>query len=510
MVVRLLTVGGVVARYHLDNLIPRSAWPPLLRQLLWVFPRRWLPARGERGERLRHALETLGPIAIKFGQALSTRRDLLPADIANELAKLQDHAPPFSGQLATRMIQSSLGRKLNEIFSEVDAEPIASASVAQIHAAVLKNGDKVIIKILRPNIHSQIERDLGLLASIAKFMDVLMPQVRALRLPEVVSEYSQAVYEELDLRIEASNTERLRRNFKNSPILYVPKVYWEHVHERCIVMERIQGVAVDNADAIDTHQLNRKYLAETGTQIFFMQVFRDNFFHADMHPGNVYISTNDKERPNYIALDCAVMASLSEHEQYYLARILLAIFQQDYLLAAELQLHAGWVGEHTKVAELARVLGTVCTPIFNQPLGNISFGVLLAEILKTAKKFDMRMRPELVLLQKTLLQVEGLGRQLYPMLDLWSIGKPFLSKWLRQRYAPANIYRRAKRDLPLIMSALPKLPAYLESQSAKGKRKTSHEDMMYWMRAQQKWMALYAVLLTCILCVTFFLLMRLT
>jgi ubiquinone biosynthesis protein len=499
MIIRLLVIGRVVAHYRLDKLIPRAIWPPLISPLLWLFPRRWVPARGKRGERLRSALESLGPIAIKFGQALSTRRDLLPTDIAQELAKLQNRAPPFSGRLAAQMIRSILGRELSEIFLKFDEKPMASASVAQIHAATLKNGEQVIVKILRPNIHERVKRDLDLLLSIAKLIHISIPQFRPVKLPEVVAEYSRAVYGELDLRVEASNTARLKNNFKNSDMLYVPKVYWDYVHAQCIVMERIQGVPVDDAKAIDTHQLSRKHLAETGVRIFFTQVFQDNFFHADMHPGNVYISTTNKQRPNYIALDCAMMGSLSEREQYYLARILLAIFQQDYPLAAQLQLHAGWVGENTDVSDLTHVLSSVCAPIFNKPLGEISFGGLLAELLKVARRFDMRMRPELVLLQKTLLQVEGLGRQLYPMLDLWSIGKPFLSQWLRRRYTPANLYRRARRDLPLIMTALPDLPDYLMSWRNRTQPGLSGAEMARMLRAQRKWIALCALLLACIL-----------
>lgn len=508
MLSRLLVIGRVSARYRLDSLVPKSVRPMFLSQLLWLFPQRWIPVRGPRGERLRGALEVLGPIAIKFGQALSTRRDLLPDDIAEELAKLQDRVAPFSSEKAIQIVQSNLGSHPSKLFAKFDTRPMAAASVAQIHAATLKNGDQVIVKILRPNIRSQVKRDLDLLANIAQLINRWVPQFRPLKLPEVVAEYAQAVHEELDLRTEAANTDRLRRNFEHSPMLYVPKVYWDYVHPDIAVFERIQGIPVDDGAAIDAHQLNRKYLAETGARIFFTQVFQDNFFHADMHPGNVYLSTDNPDKPHYIALDCAVMASLDEREQYNIARILLAIFKQDYQLAAELLLRCGWVGAQTRTADLTRVLSTVCAPIFNKPLAEISLGGLFVQILKTARQFDMRMQPELILLQKTLLQVEGLGRQLYPMLDLWSIGRPFLEKWLRRKYAPKNVYRRIRRDFPLILADLPNLLEPLSKSRLHTQQDLWERKTMLLTQLQHKWIVLSLILSSCILMLIIILLLK--
>lgn len=510
MLLRLLIIGRIMTRERLEELLPRKRWPFPLRQLFWLYPWNWMPSSAPRGERLRKALEALGPIAIKFGQALSTRRDLLPADIATELAKLQDQAPPFSGKHAAQIVQTALGAKLSDVFAQFDLQPLASASVAQIHPATLPDGQQVIVKVLRPDIHRQVRHDLEMLASLAKWAHRLMPVLRPLKPREVVAEYAQAVHEELDLRIEAANTTRLKRNFRNSSLLYVPKVHWAYVRANVAVMERIQGIAVDDAQGIDKHQLNRKYLAETGVRIFFTQVFKDNFFHADMHPGNVYLNTDNPQTPNYIALDCAVMASLDEREQYYLARNLLAIFQQDYQLAAELLVQCGWVASHTRISDLARALSAVCSPILNRPLGEISFGNLLVEFFATARRFDLQMRPELMLLQKTLLQVEGLGRQLYPMLDLWSIGRPFLQKWLRRRYAPARIYRRAQRDLPIILSTVRALTGNFAKWQTRSGHLSSEEDTARWMRMQNRYTCLMLLLWLTTTALLIVLLLRLT
>lgn len=510
MLARLLVVCWIIARYRLDKLLPKTPWSLPARQLLWLFPARWVPKRGGRGLRIRKSLEAIGPIAVKFGQALSTRRDLLAEDIAVELAKLQDRAPPFSGKLARQIARDALGGKLHSAFARFELKPLASASIAQIHPATLHSGESVVVKILRPDIHRQVERDLRLLESMAGLVDRLAPQLRRLKPREIVTEYAQAVREELDLRVEAANTSRLRKNFENSPLLYVPKVYWDYVHENVMVMERIEGIPVDDSDGIDKAGLNRKHLAETGVRIFFTQVFRDNFFHADMHPGNVYLSTKNPDRPNYIALDCAVMASLSERELYCLARILLAIFQQNYQLVAELQMRFGWVPRNTRIDELARALSAVCSPIFDRPLGEISLGKLLLQLFSTAKRFDMRMQPELILLQKTLLQIEGLGRQLYPMLDLWSIGRPFLQRWLRRRYSPNNLYRLGQREIPLILASLPRVSDYLaqwQDNMQHGPETGTQREMKRLLVMQSRWMfAMLAVCLGCVLVLGFLLL----
>jgi ubiquinone biosynthesis protein len=449
-------ITRVALRYRLDTLI-EGQLPANLRWL--TFPLRLLPAPTlTAGLRLRLALEALGPIFIKFGQMLSTRRDLLPSDIANELAKLQDRVPPFPEQQSIDIIEAGLGLKIGDVFSEFENTPMASASVAQVHAGKLKTGENVVAKVIRPGIEKIIEQDIALLLTLAKLVERYLPDGRRLKPTEVVNDYRITILDELDLQREAANTSQLKRNFYDSDLLHVPEVYWDYTNSQVFVMERIYGIPVTDIDTLKAHNIDLKALAERGVEIFFTQVFRDSFFHADMHPGNIFVATNNTEKPQYIAIDCAIIGSLSEDDQYYLARNLLAIFKRDYRQVAELHVECGWVPDTTPINEFESAMRAVCEPIFERPLGEISFGQLLIYLFQTARRFDMEIQPSLVLLQKTLLNIEGLGRQLYPQLDLWTTAQPFLEKWLEQRYSPLGVLKRASRNMPAWLEQLPHLP----------------------------------------------------
>ncbi|NKI19488.1 ubiquinone biosynthesis regulatory protein kinase UbiB [Spongiibacter sp. KMU-166] len=459
---RLFAILIIVCRYRVDLLIPQERLPLQVRLFLRFGPWRLFPAPDiSRGERLRLALEALGPIFIKFGQILSTRRDLLPDDIADELAHLQDRVPPFPSEQAVAQIEKALGRPVDEIFDNFDRQALASASIAQVHTATLKSGDKVVVKVVRPGIERTISDDVRLMAKIAELVERHLPDGRRLRPVEVVEDYQHTIYDELDLQREGANTSQLRRNFANSDILYVPEVYWDYTRRNVLVMERIHGIPVTDVERLRRDGTDMKKLAERGVEIFFTQVFRDSFFHADMHPGNIFIAEERPLSPQYIAIDCAIIGSLSDFDQYYLARNLLAIFQRNYREVAELHVECGWVPAHTKVHEFEAAIRSVSEPIFEKPLADISFGQLLLYLFQTARRFDMEVQPSLVLLQKTLLNIEGLGRQLYPQLDLWSTAMPFLEQWVRDRYSPQTMLRRVSHRLPGLLEQLPHLPESL-------------------------------------------------
>lgn len=441
---RLLRIQRVVIRYQLDDLLFALPLPFWLRLLRHALPWRWLPRRDlllSRGARLRLALEELGPIFIKFGQLLSTRRDLLPPDIADELAKLQDQVPPFDPAQAQALIESQLGAKVGEVFARFDAQPLASASVAQVHAAQLKSGEEVVVKVIRPGLAPVIEQDIAWLFLLAKLAEKSSADARRLRPVEVVSDYEKTIVDELDLLREAANASQLRRNFADSPLLYVPQVYWDLCRPKVLVMERIYGIQVTDLATLADQRTDMKLLAERGVEIFFTQVFRDSFFHADMHPGNIFVSTRTPWNPQYIAIDCGIIGSLTPEDQDYLARNLIAFFKRDYRRVAQLHIDSGWVPADTKVNDFEAAIRTVCEPIFERPLKDISFGQLLLRLFQTARRFNMEVQPQLVLLQKTLLNIEGLGRQLYPDLDLWSTAQPFLERWMRERISPLHLLR---------------------------------------------------------------------
>lgn len=457
---RLLKIARVAISQRLDTFVVSDQLPVTMTILL--FPLKFLPKPTlSRGERLRLALEALGPIFIKFGQMLSTRRDLVPDDIIDELAKLQDQVPPFPSNQAITIIENALGQSVTEIFAEFSEQAMASASVAQVHAATLDSGEKVVVKVIRPGIEATIRQDIKLLFTLARFVEKFLPDGRRLRPIEVVDDYQHTILDELDLQREGANTSQLRRNFADSELLYVPEVYWDYTNRNVLTMERIYGIPVTDVKALEAQDTNMQLLAERGVEIFFTQVFRDSFFHADMHPGNIFVSKANPRSPQYIGIDCAIIGSLSDSDQYYLARNLLAIFQRDYRLVAELHIECGWVPAHTKVHEFESAMRSVCEPIFEKPLAEISFGQLLIYLFQTARRFDMEVQPSLVLLQKTLLNVEGLGRELYPNLNLWDTAQPFLERWLKDRYAPSGIYKRLSKQLPGWLEQLPHLPEAL-------------------------------------------------
>ncbi|MET1081183.1 MAG: ubiquinone biosynthesis regulatory protein kinase UbiB [Pseudomonas sp.] len=439
---RLFRIQRVVVRYRLDDLLFALPLPWWLRLIKPLLPWRWLPRKTlelSRGERLRLALEELGPIFIKFGQLLSTRRDLLPTDVADELAHLQDRVPPFDPQQAVALIEEQLGARVSEVFARFDTQPLASASVAQVHAAQLKSGEDVVVKVIRPGLKPIIRQDLAWLFLLARLAEYSSNEARRLHPVEVVSDYEKTIYDELDLLREAANASQLRRNFEGSPLLYVPQVYWDWCRPKVLVMERIYGIQVTDLATLADQRTNMKLLAERGVEIFFTQVFSHSFFHADMHPGNIFVSTRQPWSPQYIAVDCGIIGSLTPEDQDYLARNLVAFFKRDYRKVAQLHIDSGWVPAQTKVNDFEAAIRTVCEPIFERPLKDISFGLLLMRLFQTARRFNMEIQPQLVLLQKTLLNIEGLGRQLYPDLDLWATAQPFLERWMRERISPKSL-----------------------------------------------------------------------
>ena len=419
----------------------------------YLLPWRWFPRPNKgvsRGLRLRLALEGLGPIFIKFGQILSTRRDLLPMDVADELAVLQDQVPPFDSERAVALIEQQLGGKLELFFAHFDAKPLASASVAQVHAAQLKTGEEVVVKVIRPGLKSIIGQDLAWIYLLARLAEWSSREARRLHLVEVVDDYSRTIHDELDLLREAANSSQLKRNFEHSDLLYVPQIYWDYCRPHVLVMERIYGIPVTDLAELSAQQIDMRLLAERGVEIFFTQVFRDSFFHADMHPGNIFVSREHPNNPQYIAIDCGIIGSLTPEDQDYLARNLMAFFKRDYRKVAQLHIDSGWVPAKTKVNEFEAAIRTVCEPIFEKPLKDISFGQLLLRLFQVARRFNMEVQPQLVLLQKTLLNIEGLGRQLYPELDLWRTGRPYLERWMCERMSPRNLMHRAQSQLEQI------------------------------------------------------------
>lgn len=458
---RLFKVLNVITKYGLDDFVahqPGFGWIKLLLspyRIMWVFSAH---RKGSKNQRLRLALEELGPIYIKFGQLLSTRRDFLDTELADELQGLQDNVPAFLSPTIEFLVEKALGVPVDQVFSDLESSAFASASVAQVHKATLLSGEEVVVKVLRPGIDKTIAADIKLLKWLAQLIESQTSIGKRLRPVEVVNDYEQIIFDELNLQAEAANTTQLKRNFENSSVLYVPKIYWDFTRENILVMERIHGIPVADIDSLNAHKINLKVLAETGVDIFFTQVFEHNFFHADMHPGNIFVSRENPETPQYIAIDCAIIGSLSNSDQEYLAKNLLAIFKRDYRKVAELHVACGWVPADTRIHEFESAIRSVCEPIFEKPLKDISFGVLLVQLFQTAGRFNMEVQPSLVLLQKTLLNIEGLGRQLYPELDLWQTALPYLERWNAKRLNPFTVLSRIQENIPGWIEQLPQLP----------------------------------------------------
>jgi len=490
---RLWRVNWVLMRHGLGEIVLATHLFRPMRFIVYFNPFYWTRSKSVgRGERIRLSLEELGPIFVKFGQVLSTRRDLLPLDIADELAKLQDRVPPFPGAEARAMVEESLGKPVTELFAEFDERPLASASIAQVHAAKLKDGREVVVKVLRPGVERDIRSDLDVLYFIAGLADAYWRDGRRLRPLEVVAEYEKTVLDELDLVREAANAAQLKRNFEGSALLYVPEVHWDLTRRDVMVMERIRGVPVSDLKTLRASGTDMKVLAENGVQIFFTQVFKHNFFHADMHPGNIFVGIDDPKHPVYKAVDFGIIGTLSARDQHYLAENFLAFFKRDYKRIADLHVESGWVPPGTRADEFENAIRSVCEPIFNKPLNEISFAQVLLRLFQTARRFDMEVQPQLVLLQKTLFNIEGLGRELYPELDLWQTAKPFLEDWTRERMSPKATVQRLFAGLPVLREFLLESPGRLNVILRRLAEGTPAEDAA--AAAQQRQAALEAAI----------------
>ena len=461
---RLLRINFVLVRHGLDEIVLATHLFRPVRFLVYLSPFYWFRRKSiSRGERIRRALEDLGPIFVKFGQMLSTRRDLLPLDIADELAKLQDRVPPFPGAEARAIVETTFGKPVMELFEEFSEAPLASASIAQVHAARLKDGREVVVKVLRPGVERLIRTDIDLMYLIAGLAESYWRDGKRLRPVDVVQEYEKTVLDELDLIREAANAAQLRRNFAGSPLLYVPEVHWPMTRINVMVMERIRGVPVSDVATLRARGTDMQKLAENGVNIFFTQVFKHNFFHADMHPGNIFVDVTDPKLPRYMAVDFGIIGTLNPRDQHYLAGNFLAFFQRDYTKVAQLHVESGWVPANTRVDEFETAIRTVCEPIFNRPLKDISFGQLLLRLFQVARRFQMEVQPQLVLLQKTLLNIEGVGRELYPDLDLWQTAKPFLEEWTREQMGLKATLKRMTGGLPALRELFLESPARLNT-----------------------------------------------
>ena len=476
---RLLRIQRVLVHYGLDEIIVETHFLRPLRFLFYMLPRsrdRSAPV----GIRIRLALQELGPIFVKFGQAVSTRRDLLPADIADELAKLQDQVPPFPAEQAIAILDAAYGKSVNDVFERFDFEPLAAASIAQVHSAALPGGQEVIVKLLRPGVRHLIEQDLDVLYAIATLADRYWTNSRRLRPIEVVAEYEKTIIDELDLMREGANAAQLKRNFEGSEMLYVPEVYWDFCRPKVLVQERIYGIPISDMKALRAAGTNIQRLAENGVEIFFTQVFRHNFFHADMHPGNIFVQTDNPQHPKYAAVDFGIVGTLSPTDQQYLAANFLAFFDRDYHKIAKLHLDSGWVPPQSRIDELESAIRSVCEPIFNKPLSEISFAQVLLRLFETARRFNMEIQPQLILLQKTLFNIEGLGRQLYPELDLWKTAHPVLQRWMDEQVGGRAVLESLRENLPQLRDAIRELPGvirHLSEQASRGKLQMNIESV---------------------------------
>ncbi|HEX6613040.1 MAG TPA: ubiquinone biosynthesis regulatory protein kinase UbiB [Rhodanobacteraceae bacterium] len=475
---RVARVAAILVRYRLDELVDEQH---VMRPLQWA--RLFLPrARKDiaalpRGARLRLALTQLGPIYVKAGQVLSTRRDLLPDDVADELALLQDQVPPFPGAQARMIVEEALRAPITALYARFDETPLASASIAQVHPATLPDGREVVVKVARPGIRKQIARDLDLLHALAALVARWHPQADKIRPQDIVEEIEKTLYHELDLQREAANASLLRRNFAGSPDLYVPEVFWSHTNERVFTMERVHGIPADDIAALDAAGMDRKHLAAKGVRLFYTQVFRDNFFHADAHPGNIWVDSSRVEEPRFIALDFGIMGTLPEADQYWLAENFMALFERDYQRIAHLHVAAGWVPRNVRMDELESAVRTVCEPYFTRPLSEISLAEVIAKLFNVARQFELTLQPQLILLQKTLLNIEGLGRQLDPQIDIWAVAYPELKRILARRYNPLRLLRETRRRVPEWLHIAPRIPDLVHEGLQKLAQGTTRVDV---------------------------------
>lgn len=492
---RLYQIVKTFLHYGLDDMVPKKMLPWYAK--LGRFSLFWLQNKHKDktvAQRFRLAIEDLGPVFIKFGQMLSTRRDLLPPDFADELALLQDQVTPFDGELAKQLIIEAMGIEMFEQhFNNFDTKPLASASIAQVHTATLieSNSQKnVVIKVLRPNIDKTILADVKVMSRIANIVAKWLPDGKRLRPVEVVAEYKKTILDELDLNREAANAIQLKRNFEQGSeydkVLYVPEIYSEYSHKNVLVMERIYGIGVAEISTLNGLGVDMKLLAERGVAVFFTQVFRDSFFHADMHPGNVFVDTTNPADPTWIAIDCGIVGTLNREDKRYLAENFVAFFNRDYRKVAQLHVDSGWVPVNTSVDEFEFAIRTVCEPIFNKPLSEISFGQVLVNLFNTARRFNMEVQPQLVLLQKTLLYIEGLGRQLYPQLDLWQTAKPFLENWVKEQMGVKAVFTKIKDNLPFWNEKLPEIPDLIYDYLKAGKENQFQQAQLIEKLAQQQ------------------------
>ncbi len=480
-ILRLLKILSIAFRFGLDEFF--TSHGPLVflnKPIKWLTF--WRDLDRPRGERLRLALEALGPIFIKFGQMLSTRRDLIPHDIADELAKLQDQVPPFSSAAALSILEKAYKQNVDTLFLKFHQKPAASASVAQVHLAVLHDGTKVAVKILRPGIARIITHDIELMDTGAWLAEKLWPDGKRLKLQQVVSEFARHLEDELDLMREASNCSQLRRNFMNSSLLLVPEVYWDYCRSNVMVMERISGIPISHVDELIAQQIDIPHLARMGVEIFFTQVFRDGYFHADMHPGNIFVGDDGR----YIAVDFGIMGTLSDEDKNYLAQNFLAFFRRDYARVAQAHVEAGWAPKNTRVDDFESAIRAVCEPIFDKPLKEISFGRVLFQLFQTSRQFNVEIQPQLVLLQKTLLNIEGLGRDLDPDLDLWKTAKPFLENWMSEQVGIRGLTGRVQKEIPNWAVIFPQLPRLFHHMLAENRNQGFEETVQHLIKEEKR------------------------
>jgi len=483
---RLIKIIQVAIKYGLDDIAMSQLDKPRVAKVVGrLFF--WRDLSQPRGVRLRQALEALGPIFVKFGQLLSTRRDLMPPDIADELAKLQDRVPPFDPNVAIAQIEKSLGAHPDRLFAQFDREPVASASIAQVHFATLKNGIEVAVKVLRPGMQRSIGEDIALMRIAAGLAEKVWADGRRLKPREVIAEFDKYLHDELDLMREAANASQLRRNFIGSDLLVVPEMYWDYCSTSVIVMERMRGIPISQTERLIAEGVDLKKLSRDGVQIFFTQVFRDGFFHADMHPGNILVSVDPATFGRYIALDFGIVGTLTDFDKDYLAQNFLAFFQRDYKRVAQAHIESGWAPKETRVDELESAVRSCCEPIFDRPLRDISFGQVLLRLFQTSRRFNIEVQPQLVLLQKTLLNIEGLGRQLDPDLDLWKTAKPYLERWMQDQFGWRGLLARFKEEVPHFNTTIPQLPRLLhQALQQKADEPREQQELLRQLLAEQK------------------------